>query len=155
MAVKFAADSCITPRGRLNPAALWPKSLDLYPDGYDKAAVQEKLDSWLKEGRVKASSIMDPDPDTQAELIEEAARVWVYYRAWSEKYEALVVLPATVDVEREGGKSHLVTQIQLAGERAQEFLEEFEGLVPTVEEGVVEGFPTGPQSESVPTYYVL
>lgn len=101
-----AADTLI-PKGRLNPAALWP--------GVDGNVVRENLEQYLAEGYSKTAD-------------DEAARTWAYYRAYQEVYERLLLTPSTVSINDEGSASYLLTQMEHVGQLADAALAEFEGL---------------------------
>lgn len=100
------ASDLLTPKGRLNAAALWPaEELD---------AVTEKLEEYLAEGYTKAEVLALSVGDR-----DEPARLWANYRAYQEVYERLLLLPSTVSTSDEGSSSYLLTQMEHVGELAE------------------------------------
>lgn len=116
MAITAAA--CLTPSGRLNGAALWPKGGKLNPLGYDEAVVNATLVGYIAEGYAKTA-------------LDAAVLQWVYYRAYQEAYERLLLMPASVTVSDQGGSSYMQAQIDAVGRLASDALAAFEALVPT------------------------
>lgn len=102
----------LTPRGRLNGAALWP--------GVVTDVVEESLEAFLDEGYGLAVGVSDPD---------EAARLWAYYRAWDETHQRLLAMPSSVQTSDQGSASYLQVQITEFGRLAAGAKVEFDALV--------------------------
>lgn len=105
----------LSPKGRLNAAALWP--------GKDVDEVSEIVGEYLSEGDGKAAVIADTDDR------DEAARQWAYYRAWQQKYDDLSSLPSNVSSSEEGSAAYSQEQIDSWKVRADAALVEFEALL--------------------------
>lgn len=119
------ASDLLTPKGRLNAAALWP--------GVDVNVASSTIEEYLGEGYTKASAITD------SATLAEAARQWAYYRAWIQKYDDLCSLPADVSSSEEGSAAYSAEQIQSWKDRADSALTVFESLVEEAE-GVETGY---------------
>ena len=112
----LTAQDLLTPRGRLNGAALWP--------GVSAEEVDETLGTYLDEGYAK--------PEVAALAVgdrDDPARLWAYHRAYQEAYERLLLTPSTVNTSDQGGSSFLLTQIEHVGELAVAALAEFNDAV--------------------------
>ena len=106
----------LTPRGRLNGAALWP--------GVATPDVESSLGEFLADGytRVAAEGITGTDQDAPA-------RLWAYHRAYTEASDRLLLMPTSVTSSDEGSASYDMRQITALQELAAQMLAEYEALV--------------------------
>ena len=118
------ATDCLTPSGRLNGAALWPKGGRTNPKGYNESEVGETLSAYLQEGYAKAEVVALAAADQ-----DEPARLWAYYRAYQEAYERLLLMPSSVSVSDQGSSGYTQAQIELVGSLASGALAEFTDLL--------------------------
>lgn len=106
----------LTPRGRLNGAALWP--------GVDPNDIAQYIETYLTEGYAKAEvAALD------AEDRDEPAKLWAYHRGYEAAYERLLLMPSTVATSDQGSASYLLTQMEHVGELASQALKDFTALV--------------------------
>jgi hypothetical protein len=112
----------LTPRGRLHAAALWPKRSKA---GYDEAAVFDKLRVFITEGEGQAELA----PEWDAAFV---TATWAYYRAFDERYQVMVNMPAEAHTNQ-GGRTFTDSQI---GEMKKQRDEMWDMLPPEVR-GVV------------------
>lgn len=142
-------DSLIDPQGRLNPAALWPKDIEVHSRGYDPVEVSTRLRSYIVEGlanAVEAGLVIEANQET-------TAKAWAYHRSWDGVAQRLIAMPSTVDAEGEGSSSYLLTQIQMAQDEAQKYLDEYEASL-EVEAEEEETVIVQRASQNVATGYV-
>jgi hypothetical protein len=102
------ASDILIPKGRLNPAALWP--------GQSLNDVSATVEEYLADGYIRTAD-------------DEAARWWAYYRAWDEKWQTLSAMPSSVSVSDEGSSGYTQGQIDSWHELAKEAKAEFDVLV--------------------------
>lgn len=105
---------CLTPQGELVPEAVFP--------GQSPAVRDAKLTAWFELGRQAAA------------VVAEATRprytlVYVYQRAWQERVDVMVLLPASGSGPEGDSYGYTQQQIDDARAKAQAYADELAGLV--------------------------
>lgn len=77
-------------------------------------SLYDNLAAWIAEAESKAASN------------EDAQKAWVYYRAWTAVADRMLTDPATIDIDGEGSRQYVLTQMQLARGRASFWRAEYE-----------------------------
>lgn len=123
----LTATDLLTPRGRLNGAALWPH---LSVEDRE-AAIETYLDEGYAKAEVAALDAGDQD---------EPAKLWAYHRAYESAYERLLLSPSTIDLNDEGGSSFNQSQIDQVGDLADRALADYNALIVELGAEEEEGF---------------
>jgi glutathione S-transferase len=110
----------LAPVGRIEP--------DLFPaeqeeDGTPKDALLDRLNAYLDEAVARTADLDDPD---------EAAKHWVYYRAFTAAAVRLAALPSNVSQNDTGGHAYSSDQRKMLERWASEALAAFRTLSTTV-----------------------
>ncbi len=101
----------------LDAEVLWPT--------LTTAKREEKLDGFLTDAGERAE--LD---EIDAEDVDAATIAWVRYRAFSEVYDRMLMLPASVTAADEGSSQYSSEQIAAMRERRDEALAEYQDLTP-------------------------
>jgi hypothetical protein len=139
----------LTPRGRLNGAALWPRARGETRPA-NAARIRQTLIAYLEEADGKTAALVGSDYESQR---DEARKRWAEYRAYDEVYQVRVMMPTTVETPEQGSSSYLVTQLQLLAELRDQALAEFNAIVDQLDVDVATTVPLTRESYSAPTIH--
>ena len=89
----------------------------------DMVALDERLAAYIAEGESHATPIAAADEN------DDAVKAWTYWRAFTAVFIRLSASPASVTMNDQGGKQHLVTQIENFREMAAEQRARFDALI--------------------------
>lgn len=116
----FIPEDCLDPLGDLDPGVIWP--------GKSEGDVDAIVQAYLDAGYALAAGAV---PENQ----DEAARQWVYHRAYMSKWRARSGLPSSVTTSDQGSGSFTQGQLDNWKAMADTALAEHERLItalPTV-----------------------
>jgi hypothetical protein len=109
----LSADAFLTPEGRLDQRVLWPR--------LSSNAVYDLLQGFITDAYHQAG--MDEiAPGAERDAI---AAQWVYYRAYDNVHDRLLINPSSVGLGDQGTAGWLLTQIQDVETKALQALESF------------------------------
>ena len=103
----------IAPGGEVE-AALFP--------GEDNAAITARLDGYVVDAYARINAAAPGMAEAEK---DRAAEDWAYHRAFTAVFLRLSAEPARAELEDQGSRSYLVSQIQSFKTQAQEKLQEF------------------------------
>jgi hypothetical protein len=109
------AEDVLTPRGRLDPAVIWP--------GLTAGKVDEKIQAFIEDGAARAADLTDADAQ------DEAVALWVRYRARAEQYDRMISMPADVTDSDEGSSRYSDAQLEAVRLERDGLLAAFEDLL--------------------------
>lgn len=100
----------------------------LFPD-QDDAEVLSQLNAYLVAGYVRAAADAVPVED-----VDDAATAWAYHRTYDDLYQTMSAAPSSATIDGEGSSSFTADQRATFEIKAREWREEYDALVPDVEE---------------------
>lgn len=98
-----SSDRVLAPRGRLDPAVLWP--------GVTAKVYEDWIDTWAKDGKDRSVAAGVTNSAAAPTAVDDATLLWVYYRAFDAKALEGAALPASVSDPIDG--AHAYSQGQL------------------------------------------
>lgn len=124
-----------TPAGKIDGASMFP--------GEVGASLDARLQAYIDEGSDRAA-----DADLAGDALDEATKLWSYYRAFDAVHDRLISTPAMVGIVGEGNTMFTQTQIDAFATKAGDFKTRFDAMI-AEDSTIVQPIPSG----GVPTSY--
>lgn len=118
----------------------------LFP-GESSGDLDTRLQGYIDEGEAKATAAGVDVAD-----LEDAVKAWAYYRAYYTVYVRMLNAPSSVEMQGQGSKAHLWSQIEAMGKLADTALAGYRDLLPPA---ALNATMTFPPSGAVPNDYAF
>lgn len=105
-----------------------PLASSFFPEEDGDAAVTARLDAYLADGYQRVTDWTTANPDAVVDA-DDAATAWALHRAYTAIHLRLSANPANASLDDQGSRYYLVSQIRTFGEKASEYLQQFEAIL--------------------------